>query len=193
MNMQLPEFRYVSIDIETTGLDTQRCEILEIGAIITDPYGDLPEPEFHVYPHLDDDIYWESEAYEMAEESGLLRRREEEELTSNVGFMFWKWLNDHDMPTDGFVAAGKNFAGFDNLFLQRIYGWKENLRAKHRVLDPAIMYWRPEIDGVVLPNLQTCLQRADMDDVVTHCAVDDARCVANLVNQHIRAYSPTTV
>ena len=42
--------RYVSIDIETTGLDTQICQVLSIGAVIEDTNNLLPIdelPSFH--------------------------------------------------------------------------------------------------------------------------------------------------
>ena len=45
-----PKMPYVSIDIETTGLDPETCQILEVGAVFDDwtkAIGDLPK--FHCY------------------------------------------------------------------------------------------------------------------------------------------------
>ena len=42
--------KYISIDIETTGLDPENCQILSIGAVIEDTLNQLPFeelPTFH--------------------------------------------------------------------------------------------------------------------------------------------------
>ncbi len=44
--------KYLSIDIETTGLDPEKCDILEVAAIIEDTEKKLPReecPTFHCY------------------------------------------------------------------------------------------------------------------------------------------------
>ena len=42
--------KYVSLDIETTGLNPENCQVLEIGAVIDDGTTPIEEcPTFHCY------------------------------------------------------------------------------------------------------------------------------------------------
>jgi hypothetical protein len=70
-------------------------------------------------------------------------------------------------------VAGKNFGTFDKLFLQELPWWKKLIRTRQRVLDPAILMvdWKKDIS---LPNLTTCKERAGIEGVVTHNALEDA-------------------
>ena len=90
---------------------------------------------------------------------------------------FRVWLINNgfykDQSTIEFVAAGKNFSGFDLQFLKRIPSWGINVRPRHRVLDPAILYFDSLYDEVP-PSLSICLKRAGLDPFVKHDAVDDA-------------------
>ena len=70
-------------------------------------------------------------------------------------------------------VAGKNFGTFDKLFLQELPWWQKLIRTRQRVLDPAILMvdWKKDIS---LPNLTTCKERAGIEGVVTHNALEDA-------------------
>jgi hypothetical protein len=72
-----------------------------------------------------------------------------------------------------FNAAGKNFANFDNKFLERLPRWKQCLKARGRTLDPSVLYvdWQRDDSA---PGLAKCKERAGLGDVVTHNAIDDA-------------------
>lgn len=72
-----------------------------------------------------------------------------------------------------FNAAGKNFANFDNKFLERLPRWKQCLKARGRTLDPSVLYvdWQGDDSA---PGLAKCKKRAGLGDVVTHNAIDDA-------------------
>lgn len=72
-----------------------------------------------------------------------------------------------------FNAAGKNFANFDNKFLERLPRWKQCLRARGRTLDPSVLFidWAKDDSA---PGLSLCKQRAGLDELVTHNAIDDA-------------------
>lgn len=78
-----------------------------------------------------------------------------------------------------FTAAGKNFASFDLQFLNRLPGF-ENVKIKHRCIDPAMLYWR---GGEDLPSTAECCRRAGLPDAVAHTAVEDARQVIQLVRK----------
>jgi hypothetical protein len=70
-------------------------------------------------------------------------------------------------------VAGKNFGTFDKLFLQELPWWQKLIRTRQRVLDPSILMvdWKKDIS---LPNLTTCKERAGIEGVVTHNALEDA-------------------
>ena len=66
-----PKMPYVSIDIETTGLDPETCQILEIGAVWdnwTKPIDELP-----VYHRLVYHKEYRGSAYALAMNANLLR------------------------------------------------------------------------------------------------------------------------
>ena len=71
------------------------------------------------------------------------------------------------------TVAGKNFATFDKLFLQKLSGWSTSIQIRQRMIDPTIlcMDWTKD-DG--LPNLAECMKRAGVEGAVTHDALQDA-------------------
>ena len=119
--------KYVSVDIETTGLDPCDCHILEIGAIIEDTKKQCTRdtcPTFHCY--VDRDRY-EGSLFALDMNAGLLHEilelkkdppspmllREKEIVTEFHSFLF-----KYGIKTP--IFAGKNFAGFDLQFLKRL-------------------------------------------------------------------------
>lgn len=72
-----------------------------------------------------------------------------------------------------FNAAGKNFATFDQKFLERLPRWKQVFKIRSRVLDPGILFvdWKNDES---IPGLQTCKERAGVTGIVTHNALEDA-------------------
>ncbi len=79
--------------------------------------------------------------------------------------------------------AGKNYASFDDRFLQQLPGG-EDLHRFHRCIDPGMRYWNPRIDKVP-PDTKTCLQRAGIDTEVQHEAIDDALDVIRLIRTSV--------
>ena len=182
---------YVSIDLETTGLDENFCQVLEFGAVIDDWHTPIEQlPRFRKYVRQS---YIHGQPYALALNHEILRK-----LSSNdpaidaqscteekLGFYFAGWLRDHDIDPMHVSAAGKNFAGFDLQFLKRVPGFLGHVHFKHRAIDPAVFYWRPDTDDC-LPNMKTCLERADLDDHVSHTAVEDCISVIQLVRHGTR-------
>jgi hypothetical protein len=80
-------------------------------------------------------------------------------------------------------VAGKNFGTFDKLFLQELPWWQKLIRTRSRILDPAILFcdWN-EDDS--LPSLYKCKQRANVEGIVTHNALEDAWDVIELLRKH---------
>jgi len=67
--------------------------------------------------------------------------------------------------------------------LRKLTDWDKHVRVHHRILDPAAMYWQPEIDGMELPDTKTCMERAGISGEVAHTAIEDARVVARLIRK----------
>lgn len=177
---------YVSIDIETTGLNWRNCQTIEIGAVIDDWKTSIEElPTFRCY--IDHDIF-KGEPYALSMHAEIFRAiatRETDVLISNpntVARAFHTWLGENDLNPrlDRIVVAGKNFAAFDKNFLEDIPEWNRWIMMKHRIIDPGNMYYVPGVDDE-LPNTEECLRRAKLPPVVNHKALDDAFDVVRLI------------
>ena len=86
-----------------------------------------------------------------------------------------------------FNAAGKNFANFDNKFLERLPRWKQCLKARGRTLDPSVLYIDWKNDDTA-PGLSLCKQRAGLSEVVTHNAIEDAMDVVLLFRKFYKMW-----
>jgi len=183
--------KYVSIDIETTGLNPENCQVLEIGAVIDDGITPIEDcPTFQCY--VDHGLIL-GEPYAVSMHPTILRRI----ATHEEGYMYlqpWEVAirfhdflkgNDLDPENEKVFVAGKNYAGFDARFLRKLTNWDKHVRVHHRILDPAAMYWQPEVDGVELPDTKTCMERAGIASEVAHMAIEDARMVALLIRHVI--------
>jgi hypothetical protein len=193
---------YLSLDIETTGLNPLTCDVLEIGALLEDtenPAGREKLPTFHKY--LWRDVY-RGEPYALAMNAHIFKKILELKKSEGVGGMYgedhtltdmthmWghfnQWILKHKsvFPEGSFendkrptlTVAGKNVAGFDLPFLKNAFMPKFH----HRVIDPGMMYFDPRNDKVV-PDLKECKKRAKLPEVVSHEAMDDAWDVIQLV------------
>lgn len=63
---------HLILDLETTGLDPKRCQILEIGAILLNDQLDPIDAFSRLIYHDLNALYWETTAYELHEKNGLL-------------------------------------------------------------------------------------------------------------------------
>ena len=193
--------KYVSIDLETTGLDTRHCDILQFGAVIEDtenqlPYDELPTLNLLVGPPTDG--RYSAELGALVMNAKLIQRIRDEggvdpiELESRfVTFLEENMFKDHDTPSGipGPVnLAGKNFNTFDRQFLDELHwDWSNYHR---RVIDPAMLWWRPEDDDA-LPNTEVCMRRArirasDFGQEGLHDAVTDAKVVIALIREGMK-------
>ena len=180
--------KYVSIDIETLGVDWNTCDMIEFGAVIDDLKTPLDKcPRFHCY--LPKELY-RGQPYAMAMHSVILKRIAVREEGWNyvpndcLGENFANWLieNGFEKTYDkvSLNAAGKNFGSFDNNFLNLCPNFCDHIRIAHRVVDPAMLYLDPKIDKK-LPDSKTCMERAGVDKPVAHTAVEDALDVCYLL------------
>lgn len=175
--------QYVSVDIETTGLDPDTCQVIEFGAVL-ETGSELPS--FHAY--IVHPLY-QGEPYALSMHPTIFRRI----ATREPGFLYLRpeelgprfayWLQEQGLPPGKSIqAAGKNFGSFDLQFLKRIHRFEEFVRIAHRSYDPAMLYFQPGVDSK-LPDMKTCMQRAGIEGEVTHTAVEDARLVVQLLRK----------
>lgn len=202
---KMKEKRYISIDLETTGLDPEKCQILEIGAVIDDWESPIMElPTFHCFVKREE---YRGEPYALWLNSrifGILANpgsitpvhyELEDRVTQhdyiydsdNVIDHFVEWLRSNNMTgKEHITVAGKNFGSFDLQFLKRLPEWSRVTKFRHRYIDPGNLYWDPNKDGSRLPDLITCLKRAGIKEIVNHTAVGDARQVIKLIRHYFQ-------
>ena len=195
--------RYISIDLETTGLDPVIDQILSMGAVIEDtsiyaPIRDLPK--FHAIITrerivgssfavvMNADLISRISKYISAspDEKKNISEKEkvmylqEDELASK--FNDWLWYNGiSNCEVNGrlnanpcsFTVAGKNFASFDSKFLETVHSWKAYVKIKHRIIDPSVLCTDWRKD-MELPNLEKCKARTSTPGKITHDALEDA-------------------
>ncbi len=174
---------YVSIDLETTGLNPKKCMILQVGMVIDDwvsPIADLPRLELLV----DNGPFITGEPYALQMNAELIKRIAdgessvyEHELAHTM--RMWLVANNYDGTI---LAAGKNFGAFDLQFLNRMSNFDIWLKFDHRSHDPGSMYFDPKIDDKP-PSLATCLERAGIAKHVAHTALEDAIDVVTLIRK----------
>lgn len=186
--------RYISIDCETTGLDIDNCNIIEFGAVIEDTNDLLALdklPTFHRYllpPEGTGRYTGEPYALSMHSEIFELIATKAEGINPlHLGSDFFNWLKEQGLVKkegDPITVAGKNFPSFDLQFLRKLRRFSPPVRFNHRFIDPAMLYWQPLTDSR-LPNMETCLERAEIEKPVLHTAVDDALLVIELIRYHM--------
>ena len=175
--------KYVSVDIETTGLDPTTCGVIEIAMV----FDDLSDKEFDpvVKSWLIDPgvCKWEPNALEMHTESGLASRWAEANPTMNV--RVWR-ATQCGVMLGRRPVAGKNFWSFDANFLGQ--DWCREAFG-HRGLDPAILFL--QTGELRPPNLATCMDRAGLaHDGVTHLAAADAYDVCRCLRVGLNINTP---
>lgn len=182
---------YVSIDIETTGLDPEVCQILEIGAVFENwetPIDKLSTFDCYV---RNTPVIGEPFALSMPNNVKILRAIATGEtdvpimLPEQAVHSLRIWLSEVGYQRgEKFTPAGKNFGSFDLQFLKKLPGWGTHIKVQHRAIDPGMLYWRP--GDPTVPDMSTCLKRASEDGNVTHKAVEDARDVIKLIRDYCR-------
>lgn len=197
--------RYISIDLETTGLDPEKNQILEFGAVLEDTNNILPIeelPRYHAYvTHPGGNIFGNIFALNL--NAGIIEKlKNQKELENQYNyvsiddlahdFMYWCFTQGFELKTmnegrtneyrttESLVIAGKNFSSFDKLFLNNVPRWNKHVKMKTRVLDPAILFidWH---NDAAPPSLDECKVKAGIEGVVTHTAIEDAIDVIKLL------------
>lgn len=203
--------KYVSIDIETTGLNPENSQILSIGAVIEDTNNIRPIeklPKFHAAikrKNISGNIYainmnkklieninsyicakTKKECDEIIDKTGLQFLDEYEIVQKFINWLVNNNINESVLKYDGTIknlnVAGKNFGTFDLKFLEKLPGWKSHISINSRILDPSILFV-DWYNDIELPNLYDCKKRCNLQPEVKHDALQDAIDVVKLLRK----------
>lgn len=175
--------KIVSIDIETSGLDENNSQILSLGAVIEDTLSDVEVENLPSYYRRVsfDTLKGEIFAINMNKEliTEIFENKDNKNIDiENLADDFTLWLNYY-LPNEKITIAGKNFAGFDKKFLDKI-NFFSRIKHHYTYLDPAPLYFNPITDEK-LPSLDDCLKRAKIEKQVSHNALEDAQDVVRVL------------
>lgn len=194
--------KYVSFDIETTGLEPGKHSIIELGAVIDDFETPLDElPEFRCL--IDNEVITANKyALGMHVDSGLLKELQDPDddtlvlKPEGVATAFKQWMMNNGIEYETYtyknsdkvrgakvhpIGAGKNLASFDIDHVQTLPGWSDHIRFHHRTLDPGPLFFDPEKDDKP-PTLSECMERAGFEETETeHTGVADSLDVVKLL------------
>jgi len=179
--------RYLSIDIETTGLEPDKDQILAFAAVLDTletRHLHVTELPFFYVPIRHERYHGNAIALSMNAEMMRKIGEDDDELYTirpdQLFESFTHWLHAIGVIGRRYVAAGKNFASFDRQFLNHLDGRFKNL-FHHRSLDPGTLFAK-SCDEVP-PSTEECGHRAGLKKQTdkVHDAVEDARYVVRLL------------
>jgi DNA polymerase III epsilon subunit-like protein len=176
---------YVSIDVETTGLDPNKCQIIQIAAVVDHDFMTPVEElshfvtavrhQFYNFHHMTLKMNWK--LIEAIINDTIASIEADSVCPQLTAFLD----REQAINKDGkFIAVGKNYGGFDRQFLERLPNW--SLSPHYRSPDPVGMYWNPLTDEVP-PGAEECCKRAGFDFTKHHDALEDARMVIKLIRE----------
>ena len=188
--------RYVSLDLEMSGPDPLRHQVLELAAVVEDTRrtATLPLAELPAFRRA---LRYRELAgtpgalalnnrllIELADKSKVNAPdicRPEEVVAQLREFLLANGFKPDKKDCVAITLAGKNVGTFDLLFLRELPGWGTLVRAEPAVLDPAAFYLNWHKDSR-LPTMLICQARAGDDAPhVAHEALADALEVVRLL------------
>lgn len=181
--------QYLSIDIETTGINPDNCQVLEFAAVF-DNWDDLQPastlPTFQRYVRHDlvrgepYAIWMNAKYFEKRAKLGKEEAFDNWTIPINLLTEFYAWLQEVGYTGKKILVAGKNYKSFDEKFISQLPNY--TLRQwHHRSLDPAMYFVRPE--DTEPPSTDTCLERAGFKKKSSHTALEDAMDVVSLMRK----------
>lgn len=188
--------KYISIDIETTGLNPETCQTIEFGAILDNLCGTIKPieqlPRFHCYLTPESNIYT-GEPYALSMHPEKFRRIATRDpgyvyiSGSKLGILFKNFLVENGYNIEDskihINVAGKNFGAFDLQFLKKLDGWEKHIKVRHRIIDPAILFWK--FGDESLPGTEECLKRIGNNNLSAHDSLSDCEDVIRLVRDRL--------
>ncbi|WP_426058285.1 hypothetical protein [Hymenobacter sp. B1770] len=184
--------RYISLDLETSGPNPQRHQVLELAAVVEDTRHLRPLAELPAFRRVVRHPEYVGTAGALALNARLLvelaEKKPNPELCTPDELLpqLREFLLAHGFrpnPKDclNVTMAGKNVASYDLGFLKELPGWGTLVRADPAMLDPAAFYLNWHKDSR-LPSMSICKARAQFDDhEVAHEALADALDVVRLL------------
>ena len=183
--------RYLSVDIETTGLSPSNHQIIEFAAVLEDTSNNTPVDKlpcwvtYFDHPQLLCDPYCVAN-FKLSEIISKTLAIKKGATPGNIvntdsfAKAFLTWVTGLGLLAAGqrLTFAGKNVGAFDIQFLRRLYDFDRLIPYNHRYLDPAVLYVSEE--DAALPDMSECLKRAGLHYPVAHTALADARDVIRL-------------
>lgn len=188
--------KYLALDVETTGLEPQTCDILQIGLVIDDlakmePLDTLPS--LRIWCKNSDHLVWNGGTikFHMTDKKhseGFLANwfdAVENQITATYeqaydDIVYFLGQNGMLSTKRSVNVAGKNVGVFDLPFLQsKMPQLFDAVRISSRTIDPSLHFWR--LGDIHVPSLDVCLLRAGFKDEVSHDALDDAFDIVRLV------------
>lgn len=166
--------KYLSLDLETTGLDHKTCDVIMLSAIFEDTADLKPLeklPHFTCYIKQD---YYGGEAYALGMNGWIFKEMSGQVVpkypvyTKAIALAllsdFVKEQFNGDKPT----LAGKNVSGFDWPFLKE----EAPFKVHHRMIDVGSVF--ADFSKPCLPSLSQVKLQCNLGDEVAHDAYEDA-------------------
>lgn len=183
--------KLLSIDIETTGLDHEHCQILEIGAVLFDPApipGKSDPWKFFECLVKHDRYVCEPFAAQLnceifKELSGVKKTHIPIYSKGMASAKFSLWLQSLGVNNDGntVTVVGKNYSSFDSRFLEKLPNWSF-MPFERRVLDLGSLFFQPGDQKI--KDLKGCLEKVGVSVEIGHRALQDAQDVATAITRY---------
>lgn len=170
--------KYVSIDIETTGLNPRKDQVLMVAIIVEDTENKLPREKLPTFACLCKcgfegvEPRYEGTPFALWLNSWIFEALAKNDESKYPIYHDWvpralEFLEEH-FPNQKVIPAGKNVGSFDLQFFPHI------LKKKfiHRSIDPGSVFLDWNSNGP--ESLDSIKHRLGISGEVTHNAVDDA-------------------
>lgn len=171
--------KYLSLDLETSGLDPKNHQILMVSAVVEDTNNIKPLEELPHYTCILSSDYITGSPYALGLNSWILdiisgRAGDSTYNKSPLSVVYQDFSDflDKHFGSDKVTVAGKNVGGFDIPFLKEQFPGIVT-RFDHRTLDPAPLCV-DFVNDKTIPGLKKCMSRRGVDGEVSHDAYHDA-------------------
>ncbi|MFA5999914.1 MAG: hypothetical protein WC783_02960 [Candidatus Paceibacterota bacterium] len=191
--------KYVSLDIETTGLDTDKCQILEVAMVYDDLDDPKPLDQLACFHTLVTHKRYKGEAYALWLNNRIFERLKNKNYETfkeqlkygtfeceytpidDLAFDMAHWFTFNKI--DKVTIAGKNVGSFDMQFIKKLNGYSRIQQyIYYQYLDVGALYFDINKDTKI-PSLDGCFLKADIKNTVTHNALEDALDVVTLIRK----------
>jgi len=190
--------QYFSIDIETTGLNPETDQILQVGIAFEDtsnilPIDDIPKHQWNIkHNRIQGDPFAIQMNSDIIKHSLETPTPDDVIIECNIVNVIRTFTSeclgyDEGPYVHTITVAGKNFNGFDRLFLEKLDQFTDIIRMRRRTIDPAILC--VDWSNNSLPDLQTCMSELDVSGDVTHTAMQDAVDVIRIIRKATNNYT----